>query len=70
MLACSRQLQGIFGLLKPLLHVQIWTQSLAFYLVHGKDYRVLSLEFLGQFLRSSDCTFPRVPRKKVHGVYR
>ena len=27
-------------------------------------------EFLGQFLRSSDCTFPRVPRKKVHGVYR
>ena len=24
-----------------------------------------SLEFLGQFLRSLDCIFPRIPRKKV-----
>ena len=35
MLARSRQLQSIFGLLKPLLHDQIWCQSVAFFQNHG-----------------------------------
>ena len=35
MLARSRQLQSIFGLLKPLLHVQIWCQSVAFFQNHS-----------------------------------
>ena len=35
MLARSRQLQSIFGLLKPFLHGQIWCQSVAFFQNHG-----------------------------------
>ena len=35
MLACSRQLQGVFGLLKPLLHVQIWAWNVAVNSEHG-----------------------------------
>ena len=35
MLARSHQLQSIFRLLKPFLHVQIWCQSVAVFQNHG-----------------------------------
>ena len=35
MLARSRQLQSIFGLLKPFLHGQIWCQSVTLFQNHG-----------------------------------
>ena len=35
MLARSRQLQSIFGLLEPFLHGQIWCQSVALFQNHG-----------------------------------
>ena len=39
MLARSRQLEGIFGLLKPFLHVQILICFVDVYQNHGVDYR-------------------------------
>ena len=50
MLARSRQLQSIFGFLKPFLHGQIWCQSVALLQNHGvwikgasRDFTVLIL---------------------------
>ena len=38
MLARCHQLQSIFRLLKPFLHVQIWCQSVAFFQNQGVEY--------------------------------